>query len=92
MTCEILYNKCIAFETDDIFKEIQDPFSSYRSQMKTNVFKLMQDYGDLVTVEGSDVPETYIDRDNGTCCAIFSGTSQDLDVIEEYIKTRAIYQ
>ena len=87
------YNsKCIPFTTEGILQEVNDSFSNYRSRIKTKAFTLMKDYDNLIEVEGSDVPETFFDRESGTCCAIFSGTDHDLDMIEEYIKTRSVYR
>ena len=90
--CNITDSKYyIPYSIDGILKEVSDPFSNYRTMIKTDILKIMSEYRIISDVAGEDVPMISYDPEESICSVMFRGSSTDLELIEDYLRTRSIY-
>ena len=73
-------------------KEINEFSSDYRLRLKITAYKLMKEFELISTIEGDDIPEFFLDKKTGTCCVLFSGDSLDLNMLEDYLYYKRVYE
>jgi len=81
-TCEILDFNYPQYTS---YKEVCVEFDE---KIQHKALDLMRDYDSLTETFGVDTPEFFYDHNNENCCVLFKGNYTDLDVLEEYLKSR----
>lgn len=60
----------------------------YRIIFNRIASNMINHYSEISAMECEDVPEIFYDKSRGVCFALFFGDERDVEVLEEYLKSR----